>query len=305
MFRTIASIAVVNVGILMGISEASSSFYSMNVDFNGGGGGKIGTTRTRNRREAIQIESPDYYDRLRLEIKEAIDVDDESFVTVTNESNSSIYQVTLDPNEENSTTYRLAEVKSFIAFSKDSEVHIDGSRNDGYAVLLAMHHFNNMFELNYHPIFGDRFLNDPTLASCNVRLTTELLDSTLSPTVTTQTIASALGSTPSVSTPPTTAVVAFCPTTVTLPLAIFTGINSVPLISASTSSAGFDDKEQFPLFGRTVTAAAGEAAVSLKYFQSIQSTHVAILFVTVRSNFDVVNIGNLIAFITYVIVYYR
>ena len=236
--------------------------------------------RTARRRMLPERSAPDYYDVLRLEVEQSMDSGDESFATVVKEPNSSVYQVTLNPFEgDNSTTVRLAEIKSFIDFTKDTREYIYGKINDGFAVLLAIHHFNNMFEFNYHPVLGSL---DDVLMSCNVRLTTELFDSTTSPTLATQTMVSALGRETSVAVPSTTAVVASCPTFTTLPLSILTGINGIPLVAAATTSAGFDDKEQFPLFGRTVAAAAGEAAVALQYFQSIQSTHVAILFVTVR-----------------------
>jgi Receptor family ligand binding region len=271
----VVSIVVALASIVLGISETTSTIYSMNDAFDGSGRFHSSTARRR----LPTMNSPDYFDLLRLQVQEAVDSGDESFVTVVNEPNSSLYQVTLFP-DYNATTFRLAEIKAFIAFSTDTLEYISGKSNDGFAVLLAIHHFNNMFESNYHPVLGAL---DDAWKSCNVRLTAELFDSTTSPTTATQTIVEMLGRETSIAMPSTTAVVASCPTTTTLPLSILTGIESVPLVSASATSAGFDDKEQFPLFGRTVTAAAGEAAVALQFFQSIHSTHVAILFVTVRA----------------------
>jgi hypothetical protein len=63
-------------------------------------------------------------------------------------------------------------------------------------------------------------------------------------------------------------------------LAILTGVNDVPHFSYASTSLNLDVKEQYPIFGRTVTSSMGEAAVALKFFQSIESTHVAILFVS-------------------------
>jgi hypothetical protein len=272
----VASIIVVLVSMVLGISEANSTICSMNNAFDGSG---LFHSSLARRRLLPLMNAPDYFDILRIEVQDAVVSGDESFVTVVNEPNSSVHQVTLYPND-NATTYRLAEIKASIAFSKDALEYIPGKVNDGFAVLLAIHHFNNMFESNYHPVLD---AVDDAWKSCNVRLTTELFDTTTSPTITTQTIVAVLSRETSIALPSTTAVVASCPTTATLPLSILTGIKGVPLVSASATSAGFDDKEQFPLFGRTVTAAAGEAAVALQFFESIQSTHVAILFVTVRS----------------------
>jgi hypothetical protein len=67
---------------------------------------------------------------------------------------------------------------------------------------------------------------------------------------------------------------------VTSPLAILTGVNDVPHFSYASTSLNLDVKEQYPIFGRTVTSSVGEAAVALKFFQSIESTQVAILFVS-------------------------
>jgi hypothetical protein len=251
----------------------------------------------QNDEEMSEILSPYYYDKLRISIENITssnDTQDELFPIVSTDENSTIYQVSLNSGNETIevVTYRLVELKSFIAYTKDGS-YIDGAQNEAFAVLLAMYHFNNMVPLQNHPLLGEQLFNrmnndDSTsndtalLSTCNVKLTIELIDSTCSPTIATQTIASVLERTTSISVPPPTAVVSSSPTTVTLPLAILTGINHIPFLSATATSTGFDDKEQFPMFGRTVTNADGIAAMSLKFFQTaILSSHVAILFVTV------------------------
>ena len=252
-----------------------------------------------NDEEVNEVLSPSYYDDLRILLENVTSTTAENqtelYPMVTTDENSTIYQVTLNSNSNNATyddvTYRFVELKSFSAYTKD-DTTIVGAQNEALAVLLAMYHFNNMVPLQNHPLLGEKIFNqvanveqdtttsngnDTKLLSCNIKLTIELLDSTCSPTVATQTIASVLERTASISVPPTTAVVSSSPTTVTLPLAILTGINDVPFLSATATSTGFDDKEQFPVFGRTVTNADGIAARSLKFFQSvIQSSHVAI-----------------------------
>lgn len=58
----------------------------------------------------------------------------------------------------------------------------------------------------------------------------------------------------------------------------------MPQFSYASTSLNLDVKEQYPIFGRTVTSSVGEAAVALEFFQSnsIESTTeaVAILFVS-------------------------
>lgn len=257
--------------------------------------------------------SPSYYDDLRILFENVTSRNNnnnsnnnqnESLPIITTDENSSIYQVTLISNNETNeeTTYRLAEVKSFIAFTKDGS-NVYGAQNEAFAVLLAMYHFNNMVPIQHHPLLENQIFNSAGvddnsatvssnythLSSCNIKLTIELLDSTYSPTIATQTIASVLERTESILVPQATVVVSSSPTTVTLPLAILTGINDVPLMSATATSTGFDDKEQFPMFGRTVTNADGIAAMSLEFFHSvIRSSHVAILFVTVRNKITII-----------------
>ncbi len=254
-------------------------------------GSNVYTEATFNRRslrslqdeaEVNEILSPSYYDDLRIQIENS-----NSSQTVMTNENSTIYQVTLNSNNEtdDETIYRLVELKSFIPFTKN-ETTVMGTQDEAFAVLLAMYHFNNMVPLQTHPVLGDQIfdrLDDgSSFSSCNVKFTTELLDSTYSPTIATQTITSVLERTGSISVPQTTAVVTSSSTTVTLPLAILTGIYDVPLMSATAIFTGFDDAEQFPITGRTVTSADSIAAVSLQFFQTaVQSSHVAILFVTV------------------------
>jgi hypothetical protein len=256
----------------------------------------------QNEEDVNEVLSPYYYDELRMQIENATiatinntDTQIESpLPIVITQENSTIYQVTLSANSNETNdevTYRFVELKSFIAFTAEN-TSVVGAQNEAFAVLLAMYHFNNMVPLKNHPVLGAQIFDrtngngdddNTTLSSCNVKLTIELLDSTYSPTIATQTIASVLERTTSISVPPTTALVSSSPTTVTLPLAILTGINDIPVMSGTATATGFDDLEQFPIFGRTVTNAEGIAAVSLKFFQTvIRSSHIAILFVTVR-----------------------
>jgi len=216
-------------------------------------------------RRIQQAKAPDYYDNLRNQtgIFDSSDL-----------SRSRIFQVTTS----DAKTYRLAEVKTFLPFSDG--IHLrPGVFDDSFAALLAMHHFNN--------IGSSPILNDEDFQNCNVRMTMELLDTQFSPIETTRTFTGILQkSSSTIQDPPVAAVVGAYRSAVTSPLAILTGVNDIPQVSYASTAVDFDVKEQFPMFGRTITSSVGEAAAALQYFQKMGSTHVAILFVTVSCRLE-------------------
>lgn len=222
--------------------------------------------------------TPGFYEWLRTHIGSQ-DSDDKRAV-VSSDGDSSIYQVGIS-HSNNSTTYRLAELKSFLRFSDKSKV-APALRNEGFAVLLALHHFNNMRELG-HPVLEQRITSASDVALCDVKLTMELFDGQLSARTTTRIFSSIINMPKTFLTPPIAAVIGASISSETMPLAVFTGVHNIPQVSASATSTVFDDKEQFPLFGRTTTNTIGEAAVAAQFFHSIGSTHVAVIFGTVRT----------------------
>jgi Receptor family ligand binding region len=220
--------------------------------------------------------SPDYFDKLRS----SNNTDSDVLMSVTRGTNSSVYKVVF-AEEHATVTYRLVEIKGFLRFASQGEF-IPALVNEAFATVLAMHHFNNMQERG-HPILGDQVTSDVALSNCDIRLTMELFDSQQSATLATQTFSSVMRRPQSLQTPPATVVVGASISSETMPLAVYTGVNFIPQVSASATSTIFDDKEQFPLFGRTTTNTNGEAAVAARFFHSIGSTHVAIIFGTVRT----------------------
>jgi hypothetical protein len=151
-----------------------------------------------------------------------------------------------------------------------------GSDTEGFAALLALYHFNNV---ETSPI-----LNQSELMSVcpDLRLTMSLVDSHFNEIETTRLFTHILESSKTLATPPTTGLIGAYRSAVSLPLAILSGVNNITQISPASSAIDFDDKEQFPLFGRTLCNSIGEALVALEFFKSINSSHVVILFVTVR-----------------------
>ena len=215
-----------------------------------------------SRRVLEEVKAPDYYDKLR----------NQTGVSVNSDlSRSSIFQVTTS----DSVTYRLAEVKTFLPFSNGTHLR-PGVFDDAFTALLAMYHFNNA---GTSPL-----LSHEDFQNCNVRMTMELLDTQFSPIETTRTFTGILQRpNPTLEEPPVAAVVGAYRSAVTSPLAILTGVNNIPQVSYASTAVDFNVKEQFPIFGRTVTSSVGEATAALRYFQQMGSTHVAVLFVTVSS----------------------
>ena len=204
-------------------------------------------------------ESYDYYDRLRT---------DPSFVEQVQGSNeSNVFQVVDSQGDE----YRLADISSFLPFSDGTKFR-PTVKNEAIAALLAIYHFNNPTK---NPI-----LDVKELEGCNVRLTTQFLDTQFSPINTTRSFTDILLRNHSLETPLPTSVIGAYRSATTSPLAILTGVNDIPQVSYASTSTDFDVKEQYPLFGRTIPSTIGEAQVAIEYFQVLGASHVGILFVT-------------------------
>jgi hypothetical protein len=206
---------------------------------------------------------PDYYDKLRNRTDLTLE---------ESNSTSKIYRVTVNSAVENNTTYRLADLKTFVPFS-DGKAIRQGFQNDAFTALLAAYHFNNP---DLSPI-----LTKDQVEGCDVRLTMELLDTQFSPIETTRAFTNVLQRRTDFAVPEAAGVLGAVRSAVTSPLAILTGVNDIPQISAASTAVDFDVTEQYPLFGRTVTSTVGEAEVALKFFQSVKASHVAVIFVTV------------------------
>ena len=155
--------------------------------------------RRRHQRRQLQQQQPtllynpntdpperafDYYESLRT--SNAI------FNVKVPVGSSQIYAVVTNLGK----SYRLAEVKAFLPFSNGERLRDNGAvLNDAFAVLLAMYHFNNAVMLSNS--VSDATVvaiqeDHPELQDCNVRLTTELVDTRFSPIETTRTFSTIL-----------------------------------------------------------------------------------------------------------------
>jgi hypothetical protein len=212
-------------------------------------------------------ESPDYFDRLHLQTTGR-------FSDSRPESNVALV------TDAKNNTYRMAHLTTILPFSSNNRVR---SRvfNDAAAVLLAIHHFNHK---ETSPI-----LHDFALQGCNVRLTTKLFDSQMNPIVGTSIIMEQVlrnGERKYNDNPPPAAIIGAYRSAVTLPMAIISGANEVPQISAMSTSTELEDAEQYPYFSRTCPSTEGEGKVVVDYLEFIgtqfnkEIRHVGILFVT-------------------------
>ena len=211
---------------------------------------------------------PAYYDNLRTLKGQTV----VSGVNNKGVNASNVYLIFVNETKEE---ILMADIKSFLPFSFNATTANPVLINDGFCALLAIEHFNHVEK---SPI-----LSSQDLAGCQrLKLTMELFDTHLSPIMTTRTFTSILQQPASLAVPPPAGVIGAFRSAVTSPLAILTGVNGIPQISAASTSVDFDVKSQFPLFGRTCTNSVGEATVAVRYFQQIGSGEVAILFITVR-----------------------
>jgi Receptor family ligand binding region/7 transmembrane sweet-taste receptor of 3 GCPR len=214
------------------------------------------------RLQAMSEMDPNFYNDLRT-------------VGTEVDANDYVYRVSV-PNS--TREYVLGELSAFLPFTIDGTNPGPGMQADAFAALLAVYHFNNP-ELS--PIL------DPVLVQSmcpDLRFTMSLSDSQLYPIETTRLFIQQLKSKKSLTRPPTTGILGAYRSSVSLPLAILSGVNQIPQISPASTANDFDEKEQFPLFGRTVWTANDEARVAVEFFSSIKSTHVVVLYLTVRSN---------------------
>jgi hypothetical protein len=205
---------------------------------------------------------PDYFDRLRHNPNTTY-----TNAASANDTNSNLLWVHNNHQNNNETSsYRLADITTFLPFSSNGVARYS-VHNDAAVCLLAARHFNTQAE--------DR--------ECNIRLTLELWDTAFSPIETTRVFTQILQRQPTLAAPLPAAVVGAYRSATTSPLAILTGVNDIPQVSATSTATDFDVKEQFPRFGRTITSSQEEARVALELFQSWNASHIGVLFVTVRT----------------------
>jgi len=205
--------------------------------------------------EVVDESDPEYYDLLRyaplrhnekngtLEEAVVVPAQPQDGLSVQDvqtgtsiEDGSAIYRVEILDGEQNSTTsYRLADIKTFLPFTLEGSELQQDAVNDAFTVLLALYHFNNAAKDELPGILPP----DDVERCRDLKLTTELFDSEFSPIETTRTFTSVLQRTASLQRPPPAGVVGAFRSAVTMPLAILTGVNNIPQVSHAATAGTF------------------------------------------------------------------
>lgn len=241
---------------------------------------------------------PSFYERVKENVISSLanNSTSNSLLRVKASSESNLVEFSFAGNED--SPLRLANIGSFLPFRAQTSP-TPGIQNDAVAILLAMYHFNSYLDIyrsqgttsTAHPILESIQGLDP---SCSIRLVTDFFDTNLDPVQSTELLSQSLRRDLK-----PTSIIGGYHSGIAMPLAILSSVSDVPYVrksrfylhlslihhhrhfSASATSNGFDNEEQFPLFSRTSPSSTSDARAVVAYFQNqLNATHVAILFVT-------------------------
>lgn len=195
---------------------------------------------------------------------------------------SNVAAVTIPPNISRTgeeETYRMVHLGCYSPLTNKG-VYRSGGFNYIAGLLLATYHFNNKEE---SPLLKDM----ESLKDCNIRFTTELIDTRMDP-VSSTTAISAQVLRPRVfhtEQPLPAGIIGAYRSATTAPLAIVSGVYGIPQMSALASSTDIDNKDQYPYFARSCTSTDGDARAAVDYYKYMETKfersipYVAVLFV--------------------------
>ena len=201
-----------------------------------------------------------------------------------------------DPTQNTKTLY-LADITALLPFTirhhhsnicptcmdhPDDSISRPGVTDDAAALLLAVTHFNQGLTPN---ILGSLKPDvQRKYEGCNVKLTTQLFDTGYSPIQSTRLLSDVLDRPHTEETAPSeplpAAVLGAFRSASTSPTAILSGVSDLPQLSYRSSSTDFDNKEQYPYFGRTVPSSSSDASAVISYLQYLGVEYVGVIFVT-------------------------
>ena len=242
----------------------------------------------------VVLHPPGYFDHLfdldRLDDdpnikRQFATMDSEGRDSSSGPSNVMFYDIgTTTDDEGTKETIRLrhAHITSFLPYTFRDRIRT-GVSDDSFALLLAIHQFNNKQITNV--ISSNDDVMTSVYDSCNIRLTTTIYDSKLSPTETTRLLSDVLSDKiieeyqeqPRFPLP--VAVIGPYESQSTTPAAIISGVNEIIHLSHHASSMEFNNKNQFPIFGRTVPSSFEDAQITIQYLQTLNVDHVGIIYV--------------------------
>ena len=230
--------------------------------------------------ESQESLPPDYFDKLEESAKESSENVDNVFKG--NNEGAEVSKANLvEVMTEDIRRYRLGKISSLLPYS------VEGTRrakveDDSFALLLAIHHFNNGQLLDSVLTWNSDSDSDSdttlreSYSKCNLRLTTEILDSQFSPIESIRHLTS-------IHTRPVHPIAVLGPyrSACTHTSALVTGVNSVLHAGYHASSTDLDNREQYPHYVRTVPNARGDVTAAVDYFVDVlQVQYVGVLFVT-------------------------
>jgi len=76
-----------------------------------------------------------------------------------------------------------------------------------------------------------------------------------------------------------TALIGASRSAVSAPLAILSGLHDMPQVSYASTSTILNNKDQFPLFGRLIPSAVGDASAAVEYMSNLGASYIGVLFV--------------------------
>eukprot|EP00567_Pseudictyota_dubia_P003457 CAMPEP_0197438754 /NCGR_PEP_ID=MMETSP1175-20131217/5665_1 /TAXON_ID=1003142 /ORGANISM="Triceratium dubium, Strain CCMP147" /LENGTH=980 /DNA_ID=CAMNT_0042968549 /DNA_START=108 /DNA_END=3050 /DNA_ORIENTATION=- len=195
----------------------------------------------------------------------------------------------IDPHTRETRAYEMRHFAAMIALEAGGEG--DDNKpiviNELATALLALKHFNEGI--------GDVIPEISEVSQrCDVKFTMEFFDTRQSPFVASQAYINDIlpregddedkgndaSDHASRQRPYPTALIGASRSAVSAPLAILSGVHDMPQVSFASTSVVFDNKDQFPLFGRLIPSAYGDANAAVSYLsQRLGVTHLGVLFV--------------------------
>lgn len=246
--------------------------------------------------------APDYYDAIRKE--------GSGFNAELPEGDAGSNMIKFTPEDGNGVSYRLADVTALLPYTfgsgsttsgngliasaaqgadgaegtaparSDAEARKRSSVQDhAAALLLACHHFNTGQITDIVDI-GTGSTLAKAYADTDVRLTASLYDTQFSPIESTRLLTKVLDGNQARDKPLPQAILGAYRSACTSPTAILSGVNGIPQISYHSSGTDFDNKEQYPLFGRTVPSSGADARAVVDYLKTLGVQYLGVIFVT-------------------------
>lgn len=221
--------------------------------------------------ESPQPSSLSYYDDLRLEAA-AGSTPDSLFAGITTKPlNNEVMRFTMPDDED---IYYLRHLTAMDAITIDG---VTSEFKSVGAVLMAVYHWNNKVSAVV-PEVAD------VASWCPLKFTIEFFDTASSPRkaaghLIRDVVPRSKLEQPDPSRPYPTALMGAGRSAVSAPLATLAGVHGLTQVSYGSTSTSFDNKGQYPTFGRVIPSAIGDAYAAVDYLSKLNVTHLAVMFV--------------------------